>query len=123
MSATRIAVLNAKQVKSRLASRLPSWTRVNGCIERTYKTDGWPHTLMLVNAIGYLCEAACHHPDLRVSYAQVTVMLSTHQPPGITGKDLELAELIEQHVLWLPTGGTGGALEGYEKGFGKPWVK
>ena len=30
----------------------------------TYETDGWPITLMLVNALGFIAEAADHHPDL-----------------------------------------------------------
>ena len=37
---------------------LPGWYLEDGWIRRQYKTDGWPTTLMLVNAIGYLAEAA-----------------------------------------------------------------
>jgi pterin-4a-carbinolamine dehydratase len=109
------------QVTARLSSDLPAWSLGEGCIQRVYKTDGWAHTLLLVNAIGYLCEAACHHPALVVSYQQVTVKLSTHEPRGITEKDLELARLIESRVLWHPA--PGAALEGYERGFKKPWIK
>ena len=36
---------------------LPGWYYENEMIRRNYKTDGWPTTLMLVNTIGYLCEA------------------------------------------------------------------
>jgi hypothetical protein len=54
---------------------------------RNYKTDGWPTTLMLVNAIAFLSEAAYHHPDLAVTWGRVTVKLSTHSAGGITDKD------------------------------------
>ena len=74
-------VYNPQDVASRLTAELPTWKLGDGCIERTYQTGAWPKTLMLVNAIGFICEAACHHPDLLVSYAQVTVKLSTHEPP------------------------------------------
>src|SRR5262249_38185403 len=37
-----------------------------GWLRRKYNTDGWPTTLMLVNAVGFLCEAAWHHADLSV---------------------------------------------------------
>jgi 4a-hydroxytetrahydrobiopterin dehydratase len=114
-------IYDPQAVASRLAAELPTWKLGDGCIERTYQTGAWPKTLMLVNAIGFLAEAACHHPDLVASYAQVTVRLCTHQPPGITDKDFELAELIEHHALWHPHAGA--ALEGYEKGFQKPWIK
>jgi 4a-hydroxytetrahydrobiopterin dehydratase len=96
------------QIAERLAS-LPGWFFEGGWIRRHYKTDGWPTTLMLVTAIGYCAEAAYHHPDLAVTYARVTVKLSTHSAGGITDKDFELARRIEELALWRPTGG---ALEG-----------
>jgi 4a-hydroxytetrahydrobiopterin dehydratase len=88
---------------------LPGWYYENGWIRRQYQTDGWPTTLMLVNAIGFLAEAAYHHPDLAVTWAKVWVKLQTHTAGGITDKDLELARQIERLVLWRPHGG---ALEG-----------
>jgi 4a-hydroxytetrahydrobiopterin dehydratase len=91
-------------------SALPGWYFQDGWIRRVYKTDGWPTTLMLVNAIGYAAEAAYHHPDLNVTWARVTVKLSTHSAGGITDKDFELARQIEDFALWRPT--AGGALAG-----------
>ena len=88
---------------------LPGWWVENGWIRRTYKTDGWPITLMLVNAIGYVAEAANHHPDLTVTWAKLTVKLQNHAAGGITDKDFELAHKIEDLALWRPQGG---ALEG-----------
>src|SRR6266550_2028089 len=71
--------------------------------------DGWPTTLMLVNAIGYFSEAAYHHPDLSVTWGRVIVKLQNHAAGGITDKDFELARKLEEVVLWRPKGG---ALEG-----------
>src|SRR5919112_6082480 len=88
---------------------LPGWYFDDGRIRRYYKTDGWPTTLMLVNAIGYVAEAAYHHPDLSVTWAKVWVKLQTHSAGGITDKDFDLARKIEESVLWRPRGG---ALEG-----------
>jgi 4a-hydroxytetrahydrobiopterin dehydratase len=85
---------------------LPGWAEKTGAIERTYATDGWPTTLMLVNAIGFIAEAADHHPDLAVSWGQVTVRLNTHSAGGITDKDLELAGAVEHQALWRPSGGS-----------------
>jgi len=39
----------------------------------------------LANTIGYLAEAAWHHPDLSVGYAQVTVKLRTHRANASLG--------------------------------------
>ncbi len=85
---------------------LPGWYFEGGMIRRNYKTDGWPTTLMLVNAIGFASEAAYHHPDISVSWGKITVKLSTHSAGGITDKDFELARKIEDVALWRPSGGS-----------------
>ena len=90
------------EVKQRLSS-LPGWYLEDGWIRRVYKTDGWPTTLMLVNAIGFIAEAAYHHPDLSVTWARVTVKLMTHSAGGITDKDFLVAQRIEEASLWRPS--------------------
>ena len=92
------------QIAERLRE-LPGWYYEDGWIRRVYKTDGWPTTLMLVNAIGYCAEAASHHPDLAVTWGRVVVKLSTHSAGGITDKDFALAKKIEEAVLWRPPAG------------------
>jgi 4a-hydroxytetrahydrobiopterin dehydratase len=95
---------NEAQIAERLTA-LPGWYYEDKLIRRVYKTDGWPTTLMLVNAIGFLAEAAYHHPDLSVTWGRITVKLSTHSAGGVTDKDFELARRIEDVALWRPTGG------------------
>jgi 4a-hydroxytetrahydrobiopterin dehydratase len=97
------------QIADRLRD-LPGWFYEDKWIRRVYKTDGWPTTLMLVNAIGYLAEAAYHHPDLTVTWGRVVVKLSTHSAGGITDKDFTLAGKFDEVALWRPA--AGGALEG-----------
>ncbi|MGE3804646.1 MAG: 4a-hydroxytetrahydrobiopterin dehydratase [Gemmataceae bacterium] len=89
---------------------LDAWYLEDGWIRRKYNTDGWPTTLMLVNTVGFLCEAAYHHADLAVTYAKVWVKLMTHSAKGITDKDFALAKKIEEVALWRPE--AGGPLEG-----------
>lgn len=100
------------EVTAHLAAMLPKWTLKEGWIRRTYKTSGWKGTLMVVNTVGHLAEAAWHHPDLTVSYAFVTVKLQNHAAKGITDKDFELAQKIEEVVLWQPALNEESALEG-----------
>ena len=57
---------------------LTDWYLEDGWLRRKYNTDGWPQTLMVVNAIGYLCEAAWHHADLAVTWGKLWVKLKTH---------------------------------------------
>lgn len=99
------------EITAYLAKELPHWYYEDGWIRRKYRTSGWKSTLMVVNTVGHLAEAAWHHPDLTVSYAFVIVKLKTHTAHGITDKDLALAKKIESVVQWQP-GKEGGALEG-----------
>jgi 4a-hydroxytetrahydrobiopterin dehydratase len=98
------------EINARLLEELPTWHLEDGWIRRKFKTGSWKGTLMVVNAVGHLAEAAWHHPDLTVSYAFVTVKLMNHAAKGITEKDFELAAKIEEMVMWRP--GAGSALDG-----------
>ena len=104
-------VYGEAEIVQRLQDELPHWIYENGWIRRKYKTSGWKATLMVVNTVGHLAEAAFHHPDLTVSYAFVTVKLMNHAAKGITDKDFALAHKIEEVVMWQP-GLDGGALTG-----------
>jgi 4a-hydroxytetrahydrobiopterin dehydratase len=100
-----------QEVEARLKAELPHWYLEGGTIRRKYRTHGWKGTLMVINAIGHLAEAAWHHPDIVASYASVEVRLNSHDVKGITDRDFELARKIEDVVHWQP-GKAGGALEG-----------
>src|SRR5690606_20510181 len=95
----------------RLGRDLPQWSYVNGFIQRRYETHGWKGTLMVINTIGHLAEAAFHHPDIAASYASVEVKLMSHDVKGITDRDFALARKIEDVVQWQP-GTEGLGLEG-----------
>ncbi|EXJ14581.1 4a-hydroxytetrahydrobiopterin dehydratase [Imhoffiella purpurea] len=98
------------EIQKRLQTELPRWRHADGRLCREYRTSGWKASLMVVNAVGHLAEAAWHHPDLAVSYASVTVTLTTHSANGITDKDFELAGRIEETLMWRP--GAESALDG-----------
>lgn len=100
------------EIVSRLESDLPHWRYQDGWIIREFKTSGWKSTLMAVNVIGHLAEAAWHHPDLVITYAKVKTKLTTHSAKGITEMDFALAKKIEDVVLWRAKDEFPGILEG-----------
>lgn len=85
-----------------LKSNLPAWKVQDEHLVRVYSTPNWQVTLMAANAIGFVAEAADHHPRLILNYSSVEVQLQTHSAGGITAKDYELARKIEETLLWLP---------------------
>ena len=90
------------EVEARLKQELPHWYLEDGWIRRKYKTNSWKGTLMVINTVGHLSEAAWHHPDITASYAWVEVRLKNHAAKGITDKDFALAKKIEEVVHWQP---------------------
>jgi pterin-4a-carbinolamine dehydratase len=104
------------EIQKRLGS-LRGWEYKDGALQRTYQTDGWRGSMLVANAIAFLCEAADHHADLTVTWPRVGVALSTHSAGGITDKDFEVAGMIEALVLMkLPAGSS-------LKGPAKPFVR
>ena len=101
-----------------LAEHLPTWRVRNGYLMRVYRTGSWRLTLMVANAIGFVAEAADHHPELLLNYPSVEVHLETHSAGGITQKDYELAQQIEETVTWYPAEGL--ALAGTKK---EQWIQ
>ena len=51
-----------------------------------------------VNRVALCAEAMDHHPDLRIVYNKVDIILSTHDAGGVTANDLELAHKIEKYA-------------------------
>jgi 4a-hydroxytetrahydrobiopterin dehydratase len=76
-------------------SGLAGWARAGDEIEKTFELPSFPDAVAFVTRVGFLAEAADHHPDLDVRYRKVRVALSTHSEGGITEKDLALAGEIE----------------------------
>jgi 4a-hydroxytetrahydrobiopterin dehydratase len=107
-----LRVYTDEEVQQRLARELPHWWLEAGTVRRKVRTSGWKSTLMVVNTVGHLAEAAWHHPDLTVSYAFVTIKLSTHSHKGITERDFALARKIEEVVFWRPGVDPDSGLEG-----------
>lgn len=96
-------VLNEEEIKERIKKDIPLWYYEDKWIRRKYKTQSWKSTLMVINTIGHLSEAAWHHPDITASYAWVEVRLMNHAVKGITEKDFELAKKIEDTIQWDPS--------------------
>ena len=95
-------VYTEAEARERLARELSTWQVEEGYLTRTYTTRSWRLSLMVANAIGFVAEAAWHHPDLIVTYPRVVVRLRTHEADGITEKDFALARAIEELITWRP---------------------
>jgi len=67
------------------------WQEVDGALERTFELESFPAALDFVNRVGTLAEAEDHHPDISISYREVTLRWWTHTAGGVTDRDRDLA--------------------------------
>jgi 4a-hydroxytetrahydrobiopterin dehydratase len=75
---------------------LDGWSRAGDEIVREFECASFPDAIAFVVMIGFLAEAANHHPDLDVRWRKVRVALTTHDAGGLTQLDVDLATQITQ---------------------------
>ncbi|WP_019633268.1 4a-hydroxytetrahydrobiopterin dehydratase [Actinomadura atramentaria] len=77
-------------------TELAGWERSGGVIRRTVTAPSFPTAVALVDEVARAAENAGHHPDIDIRYRSVTFALSTHDAGGLTAKDFDLAERVDQ---------------------------
>jgi len=80
---------------ARELAALPGWVREGEEIVRTFDRGNFNGSIAFVNAIASAANAADHHPDMAISWNEVTVRLSSHDAHGLTDRDFALARAID----------------------------
>jgi 4a-hydroxytetrahydrobiopterin dehydratase len=83
-----MAIIEPKVAKERL-SQLPGWALEGGAIVRKFTFGGFPQAVAFIVRLGFVAEAADHHPDILVNYKRVTLTYLTHSEGGLTVKDFD----------------------------------
>jgi 4a-hydroxytetrahydrobiopterin dehydratase len=89
-----MALLSDTEVEAKLAA-LPGWTRTGAAIVKEFDRGDFVGSVEFVAGLVEPAEAMNHHPDLEISWATVTVTISTHSEGGLTAADFELARKID----------------------------
>ncbi|QWF82181.1 4a-hydroxytetrahydrobiopterin dehydratase [Amycolatopsis sp. CA-230715] len=90
-------LLNDTQISEALAT-LSDWQRDGDSIVKTTKLDSFGQAIAVVNRVAELAESVDHHPDIDIRWRTLTFRLSTHSDGGITGKDVSLAQQIDETI-------------------------
>ena len=75
---------------------LNGWTREGAAIRKSFGFAQFADGIRFVDRVAVAADAMDHHPDVDIRYTTVTMTLSTHSAGGLTARDFELAERIEQ---------------------------
>jgi 4a-hydroxytetrahydrobiopterin dehydratase len=82
------------EIESRLGE-LEGWTRDGDSIVKSFKNEDFVGSVRFVDAVVEPAEDMGHHPDLSISWDEVTVSITNHAAGGLTENDFELAKRID----------------------------
>jgi 4a-hydroxytetrahydrobiopterin dehydratase len=89
------AKLSDAEIERRLGD-LNDWAYQGDTIRKTFRLGSFPAAIAFVTQIGFLAEAAGHHPDIDIRWRRVALALTTHDAGGLTDKDFDLAAQIDE---------------------------
>jgi 4a-hydroxytetrahydrobiopterin dehydratase len=87
--------LSEAEVTQKLQN-LSGWEQQGQTLIYTHRFNNFIELVNFVNCLVEPAEMLGHHPDLEISYNQVTINLTTHDAVGLTDLDFQLAEKINQ---------------------------
>lgn len=95
-----MSVLTPQQIEQQMAT-VPGWRLVDGtAIEKEYTFGSFKEAISYVVRMAFHAEEVDHHPDIRISYKEVTLSFSTHSEGGLTERDFDGARKADR-VAWV----------------------
>lgn len=87
-----------QQITENLKS-LANWVYVNNSISKEFLFQDFIEAMSFVNSVALEAEKMDHHPDILIyGWNKVKINISTHSAGGVTEKDFQLAQKIEERI-------------------------
>lgn len=90
-------LLDEEEIEQRL-DELGDWEREGTDIQKVFEFDDFATSIKFVGDVAKLAERYDHHPDIDIRYNKVKLSLSTHSEGGLTARDFDVANEIEQSI-------------------------
>jgi 4a-hydroxytetrahydrobiopterin dehydratase len=74
---------------------LEGWSRQGDAIVKTFDHGDFVGSVEFVRRLTGPAEELGHHPDLKISWSEVEVSITSHSDGGLTANDFELASRID----------------------------
>ncbi|MDA8792396.1 4a-hydroxytetrahydrobiopterin dehydratase [Bacteriovoracaceae bacterium] len=89
-------VLSTDEINNLVSQKIPGWiyNDEKKCLQRLVEFKGYYKTISFVNTLAFYANKKVHHPDLHVTYKTCLVEFTTHDSGGVTQKDIEMAEIV-----------------------------
>ena len=89
-----MALLEDEEIEAKLGE-LDGWAHAGDAIEKKFDRGDFVGSVEFVKSLVEPAEGMGHHPDLAVSWSEVTVTITSHSEGGLTANDFELAKKID----------------------------
>jgi 4a-hydroxytetrahydrobiopterin dehydratase len=92
--------------RAELLPPLDGWTLVEGrdALHKRFVFDDFNAAFAWMTRVALVAETMNHHPEWFNVYNKVDVTLSTHDADGLTRRDIELAQRMNQFAAGLTKG-------------------
>ncbi|MDQ5815293.1 MAG: 4a-hydroxytetrahydrobiopterin dehydratase [Actinomycetota bacterium] len=90
-------LLDEEEIEQR-RDELGDWEREETEIHKNFEFDDFGTAIKFVNDVAALAERYDHHPDIDIRWNRVKLTLSTHSEGGLTARDFDMANEIEQSI-------------------------
>jgi 4a-hydroxytetrahydrobiopterin dehydratase len=88
-------ILTAEQIAERLPA-LNGWAVENNVLSKTFAMETYLTGVAFASAVGTVCEALDHHPDIHIGWRKVTVSFTTHDAGNaLTELDFNAAKAVD----------------------------
>lgn len=92
-----MALLEDPEIEAKLGG-LEGWSRDGEAITKEFDRGDFVGSVEFVDSLVGPAESMGHHPDISISWATVTVTITSHSEGGLTASDFELASKIDALV-------------------------
>ena len=82
------------EIQSKM-DKLRNWALDGDCIVKDKQFNDFKEAMVFVNNVAEIAERHRHHPTILINYNKVRISLTTHDAKGLTMKDFEVAENID----------------------------
>ena len=89
--------LTDEQINKRIAT-MDGWDYTDGALYTIFEFENFKECFSAMTRIAFECERLNHHPEWSNVYNSLEIFLLTHDADGVTEKDFELAEIIDELI-------------------------
>ena len=79
-----------------LAAQVEGWERDGDRLRRAFSFKDFNESFGFVTRVALLAEAESHHPDISISWNEVTLTFWTHTAEGLTRNDFIMAAKVNR---------------------------